>query len=156
MGSQTFFYANFKLSKATWPRRFFKLIISAFPTTVLIVCTGYLFPKDASLNYFGSLPALSSLNNLLIILIFCLSETHVNHSDQCTLVSSFINLFLQICLLVALSLTRLHVCRIHFFLTCAHRLFSGTFANFLKLTYTINIPSHNLLQTLSASEAILN
>ena len=59
-------------------------------------------PKDASLNYFGSLHALSSSNNLLIFLIFCQSDTHVNHSDPCTLVSSFINLFLQACLLVAL------------------------------------------------------
>ena len=48
------------------PRRFFKLIISALPATVLIVCTGYLSPKDASLYYFGSLHALSSLNNLLL------------------------------------------------------------------------------------------
>ena len=69
-GSQTIFYANFKPSKTTRPRRFLKLIISALPATVLIVCTGYLFPKDASLNYFGSLHALSSLNNLLIFLIF--------------------------------------------------------------------------------------
>ena len=57
-GSQTIFYANFKASKTTRPRRFFKLIISALPATVLIVCTGYLSPKDASLNYFGSLHAL--------------------------------------------------------------------------------------------------
>ena len=71
---------NFKLSKTTRPRRFFKLIISALPATVLIVCTGYLSPKDASSNYFGSLHALSSLNNLLIFLIFCQSETHVNHT----------------------------------------------------------------------------
>ena len=112
MGSQTIFYANFKPSKTTRPRRFFKLIISAFPATVLIVCTGYLSPKDASLNYFGSLHALLSLNNLLIFLIFCQSDTHVNHSDSCTLVFSFINLFLQVCLLVALFLTRLHVCGI--------------------------------------------
>ena len=52
-----------------------KLIISALSATVLIVCTGYLSPKDASLNYFGSLHALSSLNNLLIFLIFCQSGT---------------------------------------------------------------------------------
>ena len=57
-GSQTIFYANFKPSKTTWSRRFFKLIISALSATVLIVCTGYLSPKDASLNYFGSLHAL--------------------------------------------------------------------------------------------------
>ena len=82
---------------------------TVLPVTVLIVCTGYLSPKDASLNYFGSLHALSSLNNLLIFPIFCQSDTHVNHSDPCTLVSSFINLFLQACLLVALFLTRLHV-----------------------------------------------
>ena len=88
------------------------------------LCTGYLSPKDASLNYFGSLHALSSLNNLLIFLIFCQSDTHVNHSNPCTLVSSFINLFLQACLLVALFLTRLHVCGIHFLLTCAHRFLS--------------------------------
>ena len=56
--------------------------------------------------------------------IFCLLDTHVNPSDSCTLVSSFINLFLQACLLVALSLTRLHVCGIHFLLTCAHCLLS--------------------------------
>ena len=123
-GSQTIFYANFKPSKTTRPRRFFKLIISAFPATVLIVYTDFLSPKDASLNYFGSLHALSSLNNLLIFLIFYQSDTHVNHSDPCTLVSSFINLFLQACLLVALFLTRLHVCGIHFLLTCAHRLLS--------------------------------
>ena len=58
------------------------------------------------------------------LLIFCQSDTHVNHSDPCTLVSSFINLFLQACLLVAFFFTRLHVCGIHFFLTCAHRLLS--------------------------------
>ena len=80
--------------------------------------------KDASLNYFGSLHALLSLNNLLIFFVFCQSDTHVNHSDPCTLVSSFINLFLQACLLVALFFTRLHVCEIHFLLTCAHRLLS--------------------------------
>ena len=56
-------------------KQFFKLIISPLPATVLIVCTGYLSPKDASLNYFGSLHALSSLNNLLILLIFCQSDT---------------------------------------------------------------------------------
>ena len=77
--------------------------------------------QDAVLNYFGLLPALSNLYNLLI---FCLSDTHVNHSDPCTLVSSFINLFLQACLLVTLSFTTLHVYKIHFFLSCAHRLFS--------------------------------
>ena len=65
-----------------------------------------------------------SLNNLLIFLIFCQSDTHVNHSDPCTLVSSFINLFFQACLLVAIFLTRLHVCGIHFLLTCTHRFFS--------------------------------
>ena len=97
------YHANFKPPKTTRPRRFFKLISSALPATVLIVCTGYLSPKDASLNYFGSLHALSSLNNLLIFLIFCQSDTHVNHSDPCTLVSSFINLFFQACLLVVFS-----------------------------------------------------
>ena len=123
-GSQTICYANFKPSKTTRPKRFFKLIISALPATVLIVCTGYLSPKDASLIYFGSFHALSSLNNLLTFLIFCQSDTQVNHSDPCTLVSSFINLFFQACLLVTLFLTRLHVCGIHFLLTCAHRLLS--------------------------------
>ena len=58
------------------------------------------------------------------ILIFSLLDTHVNHSDSSTLVSSFIDLFLQACLLVALSLTRLHVCEIHFLLICAHHLLS--------------------------------
>ena len=73
-------------------KRAFKLITLALPVSVLIVCTGYQFPKDASLKFSSLLCAFLSLKKSAYFFDF-LSIRPLNPSDPCALASSFINLF---------------------------------------------------------------